>query len=102
MFWAAVWSGGPRIVGAVASVSVLERGMSICSNSCCVPLGGFGRCPRFLDSSWNIRLRCSHGVRVFREAKSAVPVGNVGKLPLRGKRVGEATKLADGLGSGYA
>ena len=32
----------------------------------------------------------------------AVPVGDVGKLPLHGKRVGEATKLADGICSEYA
>ena len=69
---------------------------------CCVPLGGFGRGPRFLDCPWNIWLRCSHSVHVLREAECAVPVGDVEKLSLHGKRVGEVTKLADGLCSGYA
>jgi len=53
----------------------------------CGPLRSFRRGPCLLDGSWNIRLGCPHGISILREAKRAVPMGDVGKLPLRGKRV---------------
>ena len=67
---------------------VKARGLAFC---CCVPRGGFRRGPRFLECPWDLWLRCSHSARVFREAECAVPVGDVGKHTLHGKRVGEAT-----------
>ena len=80
-------SGNGRARKNLVNLTIFKtRDLAFC---CCVPLGGFGRGQRFLDCPWNIRLRCSNSVRVFREAEWAVPVGDVGKLRLHGKCVGK-------------